>query len=214
MSEQNVAIEVDREVTLEGGFNPAASAWGAALVLHPHPLYGGSMHNNVVLALVRAAQAGGLSALRINFRGTGRSTGRHEDGIGEQADVLAAAAWLGREAPGPLVLMGYSFGALVGARAANRTPGLAGGVWVSPPLVLGELPPWPAQAGPLLIVTGDRDEFTDVSRLRSYAAAQGALISLKLHQGGDHFWWGGESALNKEVAPFILEIGRTFGAGG
>jgi len=213
VSERRVSIAVDEQVTLEGGFNPAASAWGAALALHPHPLYGGSMHNNVVLALVRAALAGGLSALRFNFRGAGRSTGRHEDGVGEQADVLAAAAWLAGQAPGPLVLLGYSFGALVGARAADRTPGLAGGVWVSPPLVLGELPPWPPGAGPLLIITGDRDEFTDVGRLRAYAAAQGARISLKTRAGGDHFWWGGESALNGQIAPFILEISRTFKSG-
>lgn len=210
MPEAPVFIPVDDQVTLEGGFSRAQPAWGSALVLHPHPLYGGSMDNNVVLALVNIALAGGLCALRVNFRGVGRSTGRHENGLGEVADVAAASGWLAGQAPGPLLLLGYSFGSLVGARAAADLTGLAGGVWVSPPLALGELPPWPEGAGPLLIVIGDHDEFTDIGRLQQYAAIGGAPVSLKLHHGADHFWWGGESALNEYVSPFIREISTTF----
>ncbi len=207
MSEERVFIEVDGQVTLEGGLSLPPNPAGGALVLHPHPLYGGSMHNNVVLALVQGAEQAGWAALRINFRGVGRSTGRHEDGRGEQDDVIAAAAWLRRRAPGPLVLMGYSFGSLVGARAAGRVAGLAGGVWVSPPYALGELPPWPGEAGPLLVMTGDADEFGDLARLRPYMEAMGARSTLIVTPGGDHFWWGGVSALTRESAEFLRKLG-------
>ncbi len=206
MREEPVSIPVDNQITLEGGYSRAAQPWGQALVLHPHPLYGGNMHNNVVLALVEAALAADLSALRINFRGVGRSGGRHEDGVGEVADVIAAGDWLQQTGPGPLVLMGYSFGSLVGAKAAEKLDNLAGGVWVSPPLVLGDLPPWPEGAGPLLMACGDRDEFTKLDRLQRYDDALGARSSLQLQPGGDHFWWGGESALNEWVGDYIRQL--------
>ncbi len=206
MNEQTVSIKVDDRVSLEGGYSRAVDPWGQALVLHPHPLYGGSMDNNLVLALVKTALAGGLSALRINFRGVGRSGGRHEDGVGEVADVIAAAAWLAQAGPGPLVIMGYSFGTLVGAKAAEKLDNLAGGVWVSPPLTLGDLPPWPQAAGPLFMACGDRDEFTDLGRLQQYDEALGARSTLKRQTGGDHFWWGGESALNEWVGDYLRQL--------
>lgn len=206
MPEERVSIEVNEQVTLEGGLSLPPEPAGGALVLHPHPLYGGSMHNNVVLALVQGAEEAGWGALRINFRGVGRSTGRHEDGLGEQDDVIAAAAWLRQQAPGPLALMGYSFGSLVGARAADRVDGLAGGVWVSPPYVLGELPPWPQGAGPLLIMAGDADEFGDAAKLKAYDQAMGARSTLILTPGGDHFWWAGVSALTRQSTRLLSKI--------
>ena len=142
MAGQKVEVKVDDRVTLRGEFTQGDK--GGAMVLHPHPLYGGSMHNNVVEALVRAAGAAGWAALRFNFRGVGGSSGSHDEGRGEQDDVLAAAQWMAQRTPGPLVLMGYSFGSLVGSAAAGRVAGLAGGVWVSPPWVMGPLTPWPA----------------------------------------------------------------------
>lgn len=206
MSRQPVFIEVDDHVTLEGGLSLPAQPRGAALVLHPHPLYGGSMDNNVVLALAGAASEAGWAALRINFRGVGRSTGSHDEGRGEQRDVIAAAKWLAAQAPGPLALMGYSFGSLVGARAAGRVAGLAGGVWISPPYVLGDLPPWPTGAGPLLVITGEHDEYGDLPRLTSYMEAMGALGTLKVHPGGDHFWWSGLSALQEQTTTFLGQL--------
>jgi len=206
MNQERVMIEVDEQVTLEGGLSLPPKPLGGALVLHPHPLYGGTMHNNVVLALVQGAEAAGWAALRVNFRGVGRSTGRHDDGIGEQQDVIAAATWLRAKAPGPLVLMGYSFGSLVGARAAERVDGLCGGVWVSPPYALGELPPWPGQAGPLLVMTGDADEYGDLDRLKAYMEPMGARSTLIVTPGGDHFWWGGTSALTHGSTRFMESI--------
>lgn len=206
MTDRAVAVKVDRQVSLEGRLDLPAQPQGAALVLHPHPLYGGSMDNHVVHALAQAASEAGWASLRINFRGVGNSTGRHDQGVGEQEDVISAAKWLAEQAPGPLVLMGYSFGSLVGAQAAARVAGLAGGVWVSPPYVLGELPPWPSGRGPLLIITGEHDEYGDLPRLRAYMAAMGALGALKVHPGGDHFWGRGLSALGQQTAEFLAGL--------
>jgi len=204
VSELKVTIAVDESVSLEAAYSPLEGARGAAVVLHPHPNYGGSMDNNVVWALTRGALAAGWSALRFNFRGVGRSTGRHGGGAVEAEDVLAVAGWLAQRQKGPLALMGYSFGSLVGSLAAARLTGLACGLWASPPLVLGELSPWPAQAGPLLIMVGSADEFTDVGRLEAYCRQTGARCRLEVSKGGDHFWWGGESVLTQASRGLLL----------
>lgn len=209
MSEQSVSISVNDQVTLVGGYTSAGdAAKGLALVMHPHPLYGGSMHNNVVEALVQAATRAGWSALRFNFRGVGSSTGKHDNGKGEQEDVISAAAWLQQQAEAPLVLLGYSFGSLVGAHSANRIANLKGGVWVAPPLILGELPTWPQDAGPLLMMAGTKDEYSSVAWLQKYVKDMGARGSLVTIEGGDHFLWGGESALIEEVVDFLGRISR------
>jgi alpha/beta superfamily hydrolase len=207
MNEQAVGIRVDEAVSLEGGLTqPAGAARGQALILHPHPLYGGSMRNNVVEALLRGALAAGWGCLRFNFRGVGRSSGTHDGGRGEQDDVIAAAAWLAARHPGPLALMGYSFGTLVGAAAAARVPGLAAGVWVAPPLAMGELAPWPQDAGPLLLIAGDDDEFGRVAALGAYAAGLGARARLLALEGVDHFFWGVESVLEKESMAWLESV--------
>lgn len=207
MGEETVRIEVDDEVTLAGGYTAAAGkAQGGAVVLHPHPLYGGSMHNNVVETLVRAALEAGWSALRFNFRGVGGSSGRHDEGIGEQKDVLAAASWLSQKAGPKITLLGYSFGSLVGARAAAEVPSLAGGVWVSPPLILGSLPPWPQDGGPLLIIAGTKDEFTSTQDLDTYVWDIGARANFICLEGRDHFWQRGESDLFKHTASFLSSL--------
>lgn len=194
--ERPVMIPVESGVRLEGRFQaPPGPAQGAALVLHPHPLYGGSMHNNVVEALCAGVRAAGWASLRFNFRGVGGSSGQHDEGRGEQDDALAAADWLRAEAPGPLALMGYSFGARVATQAASRMGALAAGVLAAPALVLGALGPWPESGGQLLILAGDRDQFTSLPGLRAYVAGLGARARLEVLTGADHFLVGRESAL-------------------
>lgn len=207
MKQESVRIPVNPQVTLEGRFSPAeGKGAGAALVLHPHPLYGGSMHNNVVLALAEGARRAGWAALRINFRGVGASSGRHDHGLGERQDVLAAAGWLRRRCGGPLALLAYSFGALVGSQAAAGLGELAGGVLVGPPLVLGEMPPWPESAGRLLVLVGEADQFTSLEGLRSYLAGIGARGELMPLAGADHFLVGRESELSQLTHDFLKEL--------
>ena len=94
---------------------------GAAIICHPHPLQGGTMHNKVVTIIERALLELGLATVRFNFRGVGKSEGMHDNGAGETDDVVAIAHWLRRVRPGDaLWLGGFSFGSYVALRAAPR----------------------------------------------------------------------------------------------
>src|SRR3984885_1423229 len=97
----------------------AENATHAALVCHPHPLYGGTLHNKVVFHTMKALNSFGFPTLRFNFRGTGLSQGEHDNGLGELDDVRPALDWLDREFHLPLMFAGFSFGAAVGLRAAS-----------------------------------------------------------------------------------------------
>jgi alpha/beta superfamily hydrolase len=102
--------------------------------------------------------------------------------------------------------MGYSFGSLVGAAAATRLGKLAAGVWVAPPLILGNLPDWPKDAGPLLIAAGERDQFGRLEGLKEYAGRMGTRVWLVIFEKGDHFFIGREGALFKEVSSFLSSL--------
>src|SRR3954469_7027315 len=100
-----------------------APARGVALVLHPHPLGGGTMHNKVVFRAASALNDAGLVTLRINFRGVGQSTGEHDEGPGERDDVLAGLNYLAQNFAGQsLTLCGFSFGARVGMEVGMNDP--------------------------------------------------------------------------------------------
>jgi len=107
---------------LEGILREASSAVAAAVVCHPHPLGGGTMNNNVVYRAAKALVAGGVTALRFNFRGVGASTGTHANGVGEEEDARAAVDFLRAHAPGlPIWMAGFSFGARVGLTVAAQS---------------------------------------------------------------------------------------------
>ncbi len=101
---------------------PRQPAWGACLICHPHPLYGGAMTNKVVYTLASTAGKAGLLTLRFNFRGVGKSVGQHDEGRGETMDVQWLAAELRALLPdnAPLLLAGFSFGAFVALQAAAQ----------------------------------------------------------------------------------------------
>ena len=120
---------------LEAALRVAATPRAAAVVAHPHPLYGGSLHNPVVFHAERGLNAAGLTTLRFNFRGVGSSEVAHDEGRGEVEDVAAAACWLRGAAPGaPLLLVGYSFGAWCALRHALGDPSVAAFVALGLPL--------------------------------------------------------------------------------
>ena len=107
---------------LEGILRAPSEAVAAAVVCHPHPLGGGTMNNNVVYRAAKALVAGGVTALRFNFRGVGASTGSHANGVGEEEDVRAALDFLRAQAPGlPIWIAGFSFGARVGLTVGARS---------------------------------------------------------------------------------------------
>ncbi len=143
---------------------------GVALVLHPHPLHGGTMHNKVVFRAARALNDAGLVALRINFRGVGQSTGTHDHAQGEQLDTRAALDYLVNVYPNlPVTLAGFSFGARVGLEVGMNDPRVHNLIGIGTPINMYDFAFLDECRKPLLLVHGERDEFGDVTRLRTLA---------------------------------------------
>jgi hypothetical protein len=192
------------DIELEGRWSPASGPALAAVVCHPHPLMGGDMHSPPVAWVRGALVRRGVAVLRFNFRGAGGSGGTHGGGIDEMQDVEAALRFVSGRAPrARLVLVGYSFGALVAARtAADRTDLYALGL-IAPPLATSEFPSLSAEAfrGGLVAVAGDKDEFCPAVGLRAWAERAGA--QLELLPGEDHFLLGAEDELVRIFAAWL-----------
>jgi alpha/beta superfamily hydrolase len=177
------------------------------VICHPHPQYGGEMHNNVVGALVRAALGGGVAALRFNFRGVGESEGTFDNGVGEQDDARAALNFL-RSQPEidarRIAIAGYSFGANVALRVASATEGLAAVIAVSNPTERGPKVELHLKL-PALFVTGDRDQYCDSDLLLEYRDELGDDVTVEVLPGVDHFWWGSDGRLIEIVSEFLRQ---------
>ena len=178
----------------------APDATHAALVCHPHPLFGGTLHNKVVFHTMKALNSFGFPVLRMNFRGTGLSQGEHDHGNGEVDDVRSALDWLDAEFHLPLILAGFSFGAAVGLRAAcgdDRVRALVGvGTPVAPVVGDTEEPRVYTYeflsdcAKPKLFVSGARDQFGPRAKLEALVASVPEPKKLVVIEGADHFFEG------------------------
>lgn len=196
-------------LTLEGQL--AAGAAGGdrqpdavAVVCHPHPLYGGSMHNNVVDRLFRDLPAAGVPTLRFNFRGVGSSEGSHGGGEGERADVVAAIDEMASRHPEtPVLLAGYSFGADVALAVGDDRIG--GWLAVSPPLRIVDpgLMTAATDPRPKVLVTGTADDFRPADQAEQVVADWPSTECLAA-PGVDHFWMNGLDAL-AAAATALLE---------
>lgn len=186
--------------------DPGADGRHFAVVCHPHPLHGGTMHNKVVHTLARALQEQGMPTLRFNYRGVGASAGAYDDGRGETEDALAVIAWGRRSWPGAqLVLAGFSFGAAVALRAALAA-GAAQLITVAPAITHpGAAPLRPAC--PWLLVAGDADDLVDFGQLRAWAAAFQPPPTLRVLAGGDHFFHGRLQELRAAVSEHLRSAG-------
>lgn len=172
------------------------------VVCHPHPQYGGEMHNNVVYALCRAALDRGIAALRFNFRGVGGSAGAFDGGRGEREDALAALAYLSglpEIDSGRVALAGYSFGAAVALHVTG--PEIRALVAVSAPTVAGPLVV--EAACPVLFISGDRDGYSDPSELQRIVDTLGDRAQLVVLPGVDHFWAGSDDRLMEAAGGFL-----------
>ena len=114
----------------------AKSATHAALVCHPHPMFGGTMHNKVVFHTMKALNGFGFPVLRFNFRGAGLSQGEHDEGRGEVEDVRTGLQWLRERFHLPIIFAGFSFGTAVGLRAACTDPDVAAMIALGTPVAL------------------------------------------------------------------------------
>jgi alpha/beta superfamily hydrolase len=172
----------------------------AALVCHPHPLFGGTLHNKVVFHTMKALNSFGFPVLRFNFRGAGLSHGEHDQGEGEVDDVRVAFDWLDAQYHLPLVFAGFSFGAAVGLRAAcpdSRVQAVIGvGTPVGPVVAGSEVPrsyTFEFLRGcnkPKLFISGARDQFGPRAKLEELVATIPEPKKLILIEGGDHFFEG------------------------
>lgn len=166
-------------------------ARGVALVLHPHPLHGGTMHNKVVFRAARALNDAGLVALRINFRGVGQSTGTHDHARGEQDDARLALDYLVEKYPGlPVLLAGFSFGARVGLETGVGDERVRALIGIGTPVNLYDFSFLKNCRQPLLLVHGERDEFGDVDKLHGLAAGLPAEAHARVEiiPGAGHFF--------------------------
>jgi uncharacterized protein len=191
------------EVSLEARFI-AGDLPAGAVITHPHPLYGGSMNNNVVWTVARALGERGWSTLRFNFRGVGASTGSYGGGLAEVADVTAALGFLQSRVPGPCYLVGYSFGAAVAARAMLEGVAAAGAVLISPPIAFMDLAFLPQTPGLSLIVAGDRDDLCPLADLENLCRAFKPPVDLRVVAGADHFFGGREQQLFQILKDYPL----------
>ena len=163
-----------------------------ALVLHPHPLHGGTMNNRVTYSMYQAFQRLGCSVMRFNFRGVGRSQGRYDGGIGEISDAAGALDWLQMVNPnaGQLWIAGYSFGAFVGMQLLMRRPEVSGWVSVAPPANhydFGFLAPCPCGG---LMVHGDQDELVPEPAVQKLVdklnTQKNVTVDYRIFEGADH----------------------------
>ena len=175
---------------------PSGEPSGAALVLHPHPLHGGTMHNKVVFRVARALADARLVTLRINFRGVGLSTGEHTGARGgEQEDARVALDYLTENYPSrPVFLAGFSFGARVGLEVGTQDARVRYLISIGTPVSIEErdydFSFIEECRKPLLLVQGERDEFGSVEDLRAFAARlpPEAQVQIKIIPGAGHFF--------------------------
>ncbi len=166
-------------------------AQGVALVLHPHPLGGGTMHNKVVFRAAAALNDAGLTTLRINFRGVGQSTGEHDEGRGERDDARAGLDYLAAKYPDQeITLCGFSFGARVGLEVGMADDRVARMIAIGAPVDKYDFSFLAQCRKPILFVHGEHDEFGDVGRLRELVEglARQTDVELRVIEGAGHFF--------------------------
>jgi alpha/beta superfamily hydrolase len=182
---------------------PAAAL--AAVICHPHPLHGGSLHNKVVHRVATTLHDLGAAVLRFNFRGVGASEGRYDEGAGELADARAAVAWMRERHPGArLWLGGFSFGAWIAARLAAE-PGIERLILVAPPIGTHDLSGLRDLTVPKLIIQGTADELCPLAMLERAYPEWAEPKTLKRVAGASHFFdrqlGALAEALRSELAP-------------
>jgi alpha/beta superfamily hydrolase len=177
-----------------------------ALVCHPHPLYGGTMHNKVVFKAAQALQILGMPALRFNFRGVGHSTGIYDEGRVEMEDVRFALEFLSHRYPGlPVILGGFSFGASVALRVAAIDDRVQAMIGLGVPARMFEGEYLQGSHKPKLIIQGTRDELAPYALTAQWFEQVPAPKSLIAVEGADHFFQGHLDEIQAIIISFVEE---------
>ncbi len=198
------------EGRLEGRYHHSPKANGPiALVLHPHPLHGGTMNNKVTYALYQTFVKRGFSVLRFNFRGVGRSQGQFDSGIGEMSDAAAALDWMQTHTPNTSTcwIGGFSFGAWIAMQLMMRRPEIGRFISISPPAEDCDftfLAPCPSSGQ---IIHGEKDEVVpkdSVDKLVAKLSSQKNItIDYDVIPGADHFFSKDMDTLNSLVGNYL-----------
>lgn len=178
-----------------------------ALVCHPHPLGGGTMHNKVVYHTAKAFQSVGLPVLRFNFRGTGLSLGQHDHGHGEKDDVRAALDWLQNEFQKPILFAGFSFGSAVGLRVCCGDPRVPGLIGLGLPVHAEGRDyhyDFLAQCSqPKLFLSGARDQYGPIEKLNAVIAAAAEPKQMVWIPEADHFFAGKLDTVRSSILSWL-----------
>ncbi len=183
-----------------------------ALMLHPHPQYGGTMNNKVVYTLYQTFAQRGFSTLRFNFRGVGRSQGTFDRGEGELSDAASALDWLQSYNPNATAcwIAGFSFGAWIGMQLLMRRPEIAGFVSVSPPANIFDfsfLAPCPASG---MVVHGTADELVSAEAVQKLVDKLSSQRDITIHhqviKEANHFFHGKTDALMTAVDRYLMDV--------
>ncbi|HZU34081.1 MAG TPA: alpha/beta family hydrolase [Candidatus Angelobacter sp.] len=182
----------------------------AALVCHPHPLFGGTMHNKVVYHAMKTLSSFGFPVLRFNFRGAGMSEGEHDKGHGEQEDVRAALDWLNSEFQLPMLFCGFSFGAATGLRTVCSDVRVVGLIGLGTPVgvegrtynyeFLKDCTP------PKLFVSGARDQYGPPESLKKVVALAPEPKEMVIVNDADHFFEGHLPEMQTAIHNWISKL--------
>jgi alpha/beta superfamily hydrolase len=200
-------------VEFEGGSGRLVGLWAqpagvpsfAALMSHPHPLFGGTMDNKVTYRVARALEEAGGSVLRYNFRGAGESEGAHDHGLGEQEDLRAALSFLrARAGEGlPMLLAGFSFGAAMSSRVGASDARISGLLLVGAPLGTYPFDELSACEKPVAFVHGEHDEHGPLASVRALVASLRCPARLVVVPGAGHFFDGEQVDLREAVREIL-----------
>lgn len=191
---------------LEALYRELQDPHGVAVVCHPLPTGGGTLHNKVVFRAARGLEAANVATLRFNFRGVGASAGRFDEGEGEQADVQSAIDWARRKHPGkPLFVGGFSFGAWVSSRVACELPDVFAVFLIGTPVNKYDFGYLRHCEKPMLFLHGTQDEFGDAGRLEKLAQqvrnAESVIVT-----GADHFFSKQLDAVDETMRSWAAEL--------
>lgn len=175
-----------------------------ALVCHPHPLFGGTLHNKVVFRAAKTLHEHGMPVLRFNFRGAGLSDGVHDEGRGERDDVRAALDYLAREFPDkPILLAGFSFGAWVGLRVGCDDQRVNALIGLGLPVNNSDVSYLQSCGKPKLFIQGSEDEFGSRKKLETLVDSLSEPKRLVFVEGADHFFTGKLDRVDEAIADWI-----------
>lgn len=178
----------------------------AAVFCHPHPLFGGTLHNKVVYNAAKSLDTLGVPVLRFNFRGAGLSAGEHDRGLGERGDVQAAIDYVAQQYPGiPLLVGGFSFGSWVGLQVGCADPRVQELIGLSLPVNNSDFSYLANCPKPKLIVQGTNDQYGSWEKVEPVVAIAAGETRLSFIQGADHFFTGYLGHLDQAITSWLTE---------